>query len=45
MRGCGGELSLQPAAANKNAVATAIREKPDADTGTLIKASLKELAP
>ena len=27
------------------AVATAIREKPDADTGTLIKASLKELAP
>ncbi|WP_199288299.1 Holliday junction branch migration protein RuvA [Henriciella mobilis] len=27
------------------AVATAIREKPDADTGALIKASLKELAP
>lgn len=27
------------------AVATAIRDKPDADTGTLIKASLKELAP
>ena len=27
------------------AVATAIRDKPDADTGALIKASLKELAP
>ncbi|MEQ8558081.1 MAG: Holliday junction branch migration protein RuvA [Henriciella sp.] len=27
------------------AVATAIREAPEADTGTLIKASLKELAP
>ena len=27
------------------AVATAIRNAPDADTGTLIKASLKELAP